>query len=114
MEPLFDKEVGIRYCGGEIGLFREVLTVFEHELEKLIPELKQLYEKKNWKNYTVRAHGLKNSAITVGAVSLSEESKKMEFAGKEERYEDIMQTFNDYCGLMEKTLQLIREYLKED
>lgn len=110
MEKLFDTEVGVRYCGGEKVLYDEVVAVFEKELKNLIPQLQCLYEEENWKHYTVRVHGLKNSAMTVGALRLAEESKRMEFAGKEERYDDIREGFEAYSKLMTQTLKLIEMY----
>jgi len=50
--------------------------------------LKEAYQKKDWKDYMVRAHGLKGVFATIGKDDLSEQAKNLEFAAKEGRIEE--------------------------
>ncbi len=97
-----DIAMGLRYCGDSEEVYREVLKEFcDAEAEARVT-LDQVYEREDWKNYTIHIHGLKSSALSVGAKKLSEEAASLEKAGKELQKED--------AAHREELLQYVREY----
>lgn len=104
---LLDKNVALQYCGDDEEIFQSVLEAFEEELAGQIGRAEDLYARQDWKEFVVLVHGVKNAALTAGAVPLSEASKNMEFAGKENRIDDIHADFPAYIDLMKETLEAL-------
>ena len=50
-----------------------------------------MFDKQDWKNYTITVHGMKSSMRSIGATELSELAKQLEFAGKEGHIDYIRQ-----------------------
>jgi len=76
-----DTKGGLYYCGYYEEIYLEIVKEFETSAKDKL--LQELYEDKNWEEYHIRVHGLKGSALTIGATELSEEAGKMERAVKE-------------------------------
>lgn len=85
-----DVEQALAYCGDEDG-FREIIAIFHAEGEKRRDNLSRYFEEQDWKNYVICVHALKSNAKGVGAGELSELSRKLEMAGKENRIEYILE-----------------------
>jgi len=79
-----DVEQGILYCNGEEA-YIDILRAFCEDWEESVAQLEDLFEKKDWKNYTVAVHGLKSALFSIGVTGISEMAKQLEFAGKENR-----------------------------
>ena len=79
-----DVEQGILYCNGEEA-YIDILRVFCEDWEDSIVQLEDLFERQDWKNYTVAVHGLKSALFSIGVSRISEMAKQLEFAGKENR-----------------------------
>ena len=78
-----DVDMGMRYCGGSEEVYREVLQEFCNVAKEERDAIDAVFRAENWKEYTVRVHGLKSSALSVGAKKLSEEAASLENAGNE-------------------------------
>ncbi len=83
-----DVEQGILYCNGEEA-YIEILRSYCEEWKSSEVQVNDLFEKKDWKNYTIAVHGLKSSLFSIGVNKISEMAKQLEFAGKENRIEYI-------------------------
>lgn len=92
-----DVEQGILYCNGEEG-YLEILRAYCEDWESNGTYINNLFEKKDWKNYTVAVHGLKSSLFSIGVSKIAELAKQLEFAGKENRIDFIEE---NHSGLME-------------
>ncbi|WP_050008055.1 cache domain-containing protein [Butyrivibrio sp. WCE2006] len=68
---------------GSIDAYITVLQMFIRTAEIKKNRIKELYEKKDIKNYIIELHALKSSAKLIGAEELSSLAKDLEFAGKE-------------------------------
>ena len=78
-----NRKLGLEHCGDDESLYRETLELFiEIYNEKLI-NTNELLACEDWENYIVYVHGLKSSAFTIGAESLSADARKLEYAGKD-------------------------------
>ena len=91
-----DVEQGILYCNGEDG-YLEILRTYCEEWESNGTYINELFEKKDWKNYTVAVHGLKSSLFSIGVSKIAEMAKQLEFAGRENRIDFIEE---NHAGLM--------------
>lgn len=92
-----DVEQGLLYCGGR----QAYLEILERCLEEGAKErelLDKLYEKQDWKNYTIRVHGLKSTMNSIGAIPLFEMAKKLEMAGKSKDIDYILKEHKDMIG----------------
>ncbi|MBR1854864.1 MAG: response regulator [Lachnospiraceae bacterium] len=78
-----DTELGLRYCMGNQAFYRKMLNVFVNGAK--YNQLDALFRDKNWADYQVAVHAVKGTALTVGATTLSEHAKALEYAIKENR-----------------------------
>lgn len=106
MEDL-DVEQGIIYCNGADG-YLEILRAYCEDWESNGNYINDLFEKKDWKNYTVAVHGLKSSLFSIGVSKVAELAKQLEFAGKENRigfieenHGRLMETYEDFFKRLE-------------
>ena len=98
-----DVKTGLMYCGGRQP-YLDILKMCCEEGEQNRQNLQDLYETKNWKDYTIKVHALKSTMLSIGAHSLSEKAKALELAGKQENTAYIIQYHNP---MMEEYLQVI-------
>ncbi|MEY8360408.1 response regulator [Anaerotruncus colihominis] len=97
-------ELGLNYCGGEENFYREMLQMFLAQSKEKLAELVSLYESANWADYTVKAHALKSTSLTIGAEKLSAQAKELELAGKrddidfiKEHHAEVMSAYEELC-----------------
>lgn len=103
--------LGLDYCSGEEDFYREMLQMFQDQAKDKMSEIVSLYEKADWKDYAIKVHALKSTALTIGAEELSGRAKELEMAGKEENEEYIhenhpllLQMYGQVCESIEKYL----------
>lgn len=92
-----DVEQGLLYCGSRQA-YLEILERCCEEGAKERQLLEKLYEEQDWKNYTIRVHGLKSTMNSIGAIPLFEKAKALEMAGKSENIEYILEQHKDMIG----------------
>lgn len=97
---LINKDLALTYCGGMEELFTEILSDFRNS--GIIDELKKCFDAKDWDNYRIQAHSMKSSSLTVGAESVSETFKKLEFACKDNDYAYVEANHADACALFDE------------
>lgn len=78
-----DTELGLRYCMGNKAFYRKMLNAFVNGAK--YNQLDALFREKNWADYQVTVHAVKGTALTIGATTLSEHAKALEYAVKENR-----------------------------
>ncbi|MBQ2705855.1 MAG: response regulator, partial [Agathobacter sp.] len=76
-----DIEKGLTYCGSKDN-YIEILSSQRDSGQEILMQVEELFAKEDWKNYTIVVHGIKSSMMSIGAVTLSEMAKGLEFAGK--------------------------------
>jgi len=77
----FNVQQGILYCGG-MKQYLDILNMYYEQAAEKQQELENLYEKQNWKDYTIKVHALKSTMRSMGANPLSDKAKALEAAGK--------------------------------
>ncbi|MBQ7584310.1 MAG: response regulator [Lachnospiraceae bacterium] len=79
-DGILDTATGLKYCMGNSSFYGEMLDKFASEIRDGL--LEKLYGDKNWEEYRLAIHTVKSTALTIGAVSLSENAKALENAVK--------------------------------
>ena len=79
-----DKETAIRYSGGNLEMFEDMLATFALEIPDKEKLIRQYVLEGNYRNLTVTVHGLKGLARTMGMTELSESMFEMEKASTAE------------------------------
>lgn len=89
-----DVKQALLYCGGR----KAYLEILERCCEEGPQErqlLEELYEKQDWKNYTIKVHALKSTMRSIGAMPLFEKAKALETAAKSEDVDFILERHKD-------------------
>ena len=120
--PRLDTNIGIKYCGDSEEVYREVLQEFCDVSKEERDALDAVFATEDWSEYTIRIHGLKSSALSVGAKKLSEEAASLERAGNELQKEgavhreELIEYIKEYHGrtmkLYEDSAEDGRKYLQ--
>jgi len=107
-----DVERGSLYCNGFEKLL-QVIQGFFAEYADSVANIEALFEKKNWKEYTVAVHGIKGAMASIGATKVSESAKKLEMAGKENRIGYIEENHAGFMKEYEELFHALKDCLAE-
>lgn len=88
--PNVDVRLGLERCGGNLDAYLAVLKTFMETAAESIERIERFSRDRSYKDYSVEVHGLKSSAMAIGANDLSETARQLETAGREEDYKRIM------------------------
>ena len=88
LKAAIDEESALKYCMGNRAFLDKMLATFRKN-EKTKP-LETFFRAQDWENYRIVVHSLKGNALTIGALSLSEHAKELEFAARDDRIDEIM------------------------
>lgn len=102
-----DREIAMRYSGGNLEMYKEMLSTFAGDIDKNIEKLHTLRSENDFKNFTVVAHSIKGLSRTLGITDLSEKMALMEKAGSkedsgfiDENLEDAIRNYALYKDLL--------------
>lgn len=105
-------EQGIAFCGGRLTDYLKVLQLTYSNGEPGIKELQQLQQQGNYKDYTIKIHGMKSTALSIGAREVSDMAKAQELAGKDDDYSYIDAHMDEFIVEYHKLLERIRVVLE--
>ena len=91
-----DVESGMAYCGN-LENYIDILKLHVKEDEENMMLIADLFEKKDYKNYSIQVHALKSGMKSIGATKLSKMAMKLEKASKEG---DINYVLENHCKMM--------------
>ncbi|MBO5352626.1 MAG: response regulator [Lachnospiraceae bacterium] len=103
-----DVEKGILYCNGKEKLLR-VIEGFCEDYEESVKNIEGLFWKENWKEYTIAVHGIKGAMGSIGAISVSEQARQLELAGKENRVDYIVEHHAELMEAYQKLFYALKE-----
>lgn len=102
--PFLDTKTGMEYCCNNEDFYREMLKSYlDNDKTEVI--LKS-YKEEDWEQYRILVHALKSTSLSIGAVEVSEDAKKLEMAAKENRICDIK---CDHASVMKKYQTLLKQ-----
>ena len=78
----FKPELGLMYCGGNVEVYRDILSVFCRLRENEQAKLQAALDIGDWQNYLTLIHGLKSTSLSIGGEQTSAAAKKLETACK--------------------------------
>ncbi|MBQ9274000.1 MAG: response regulator [Succinivibrio sp.] len=82
-QALFNPQLGLKYCCGDIKMYRSVLTLYVSQYPQKISELDEACGQRRYLDYTTLVHALKSSSQTIGAAALARAAAAQEQAGRE-------------------------------
>ncbi len=103
-----DPGKGIENSGGE-ETYLTVVSTFYDSMEEDRDTLCAYFDSQDWKNYTVKAHALKSTALLIGAMELAEEARSLEMAGKGD---DIGYIRENHAATMEHLMNFKKSLAK--
>lgn len=77
-----DVDTGLMYCMNNEEFYESIIREFRSSNK--YEEIQEAFDRCDLKNYSVNVHGVKSSALTIGANKVSELAKNLEFAAKAE------------------------------
>lgn len=89
-----DTEEGIAFCADDPEFYEEMLREFLDESSAKYDDLRKSFTDHDWHLYGICAHSIKSTAKMIGAKTLSERAREMEFAAKE-RNEAVLAAGHD-------------------
>ena len=104
-------ERGLKYAGGNQEIYCDILKTYFASSQQYNESLIAHFDSQDWQNYTIKAHALKSSSLSIGAEEFSEFAKKLELAGKEGNYEVILNEHNEFLKLYNKVMDAVQSYL---
>lgn len=103
-----DVEKGSLYCNGQDKLL-QVIQGFCEDYASSAANIDKLFEKQNWKEYTIAVHGIKGAMGSIGATKVSELARKLELAGKEGKIEYILENHAPMIQEYEQLFHALQE-----
>ncbi len=105
-------EKGLTYCGDQ-EKYLEALAESYVTAKRDQEYISNCYDKQEWDEYTIKVHALKSGMLSIGAVSLSEQAKALEAAGRsgditfiQEHHETMMNEWNRVMQIIEEDPQV--------
>lgn len=104
-----DSELGMQYSLNMVDFYKDTMKDFCEQVREYLPQLENIFEQKDWKQYAVVAHALKGNAKNIGAVAFSELSLQHEKAAKEENEAYIISEYQNYKETLQKLLEKVEK-----
>ncbi|MBO5473599.1 MAG: response regulator [Lachnospiraceae bacterium] len=104
-------EKGLSNIGGSEDGYAAVLNSYYAEGLKYLDTLPKLLETGDIQLFTTNVHGIKSSSASIGATEVSVLFRKLEYAGKNGRIEEINQRFPASMEKFKDMLEIVKEYL---
>ena len=94
MFPMLDTVTGMGYCIDDEEFYIEMIQTYVDSDKR--ESLNEAFNKEDWKLYENYAHSVKSCSLNIGAVTLSEHAKSLEYACKGDNYEYINAHHSDF------------------
>ncbi|MDR0997459.1 MAG: response regulator [Treponema sp.] len=95
-----DTEAGLTNVGNYEEAYIEVLRAFFSDFDNQIEGLRGALASEDWKNYTIRIHGLKGSFLNIGAKDLGKRAYDLEMASKAGDTDKCKREIDPICQAM--------------
>ena len=105
-----DVDSGLRYCGGDVNFYIEILKNYINDYKNKSQDLNDFYNKVDFKEYQTLIHALKSVSKTIGAEKISELSKALENAAKENDMKFIMEHHDEFLMIYRDLTEKISRF----
>ncbi|MBQ8138008.1 MAG: response regulator [Lachnospiraceae bacterium] len=100
---------------GSAALFKKIAFEYYKAGEDKLKDLLESFKARDWSSYIIRIHALKSSSRQIGAMELGDISEKLEAAGKDEKFDFILENNEKAVALYRDVLEkLSAVYPKEE
>lgn len=106
-----NKDEGIKYCGGLLDLYYEILGDYVEKGKEYKKELQEHFETENWKEYARVAHTLKSTSLTVGLEVFPDIAKEHELAAKGDDIDYIKSKYAEFKEALELAIASVANEL---
>jgi HPt (histidine-containing phosphotransfer) domain-containing protein len=106
--PGVDIKQGIAMTNGKASVFRQVLSAFRNDAEKLLPLLQAAPDPDALHRFVSEIHNLKNASASIGAAEVSALASQLEEAGKSGDLEFIGKQLPDFAGKLNELIDGIK------
>jgi CheY-like chemotaxis protein/HPt (histidine-containing phosphotransfer) domain-containing protein len=106
-----DADAALRYCGGDVGFYRELLSDYARSCPEKKAELNRCFESADWHGFEVSIHALKSTSKTIGAMNLSGKALALEEAADRSDADTIRANYPDFSQEYEKLAERIAEVM---
>jgi len=79
-----DVSIGLSRIGGQQEVYKKMLELMLHEIEKSDKNLKEFLSAKDINGFRIEVHGMKSSLANIGSMALSEKAFDLENASRNE------------------------------
>jgi len=112
-----DPEIGLSNCGYDEGQYKDAMRIVVKYGPEKKGELKKLLSDRDYENFLLEIHALKNNFATVGAMDLATRARELESdcrAGKKDNViERGMVLLEDYANFIEDLRDSLKSMDKE-
>lgn len=105
--PFLDTNMGMIYCMNNEELYESVVREFKDS--NRYDDIEAAFEEADMQNYSVMVHGVKSSAMTIGAPKLSEMAKGLEFASNSGDSQFVSEHHYEFMTAYGELLDLLAE-----
>ena len=109
-----DTNKALLYCQWDPAMYKSVLADYLTEAGNRRAKLRECYDDKDWKDYTIYAHSLKSSSKMIGAGELSNLAAGLEKAGDRGDEAVILRDHDRTMELYDEMTAIIGRYLKAE
>ena len=107
-----DLSLGIQNSGSA-DAYMPLLKIFYESLDGSMDKISGYYAAEKWKDYTVKVHALKSSALLIGAVDIAKKAQLLENAGKSGEMEYIRAHHRDFIEECQNFKEPVAEIFAE-
>jgi signal transduction histidine kinase/DNA-binding NarL/FixJ family response regulator/HPt (histidine-containing phosphotransfer) domain-containing protein len=97
---IIDITLGLSHVGNNHAAYAHMLRQFCVELDTYIKEIRLFTAQENWKEYSIRLHGMKGIFANMGAEAISKWAYSLEYASKNGKYAKCMEETEAICEEM--------------
>ncbi|MDR2798852.1 MAG: response regulator [Treponema sp.] len=97
---IMDITVGLSHVGNDHATYAQILRQFCVELDTYIQEIRLFSAEQNWKEYSIRLHGMKGIFANMGADAISKWAYSLEYASKNGNDAKCMEETEGICEEM--------------
>lgn len=108
-ESGIDTDAGLKYCVNDKEFYKSLLIQFANESDEKIPLIKKYFAEHDWHNYEILVHALKSTSKMIGLMDLSEKSKALEMAAKEEKEDFITDNHEEVIKIYSRVTADIKD-----
>ncbi|MDD6194011.1 MAG: response regulator [Lachnospiraceae bacterium] len=102
-------KLGVTYCGGKEA-YLSILEEYAKKGEKNWSRIQELFDAKQWEQYTIEVHGIKSAMLTIGAKEISKRAKRLEQAGKDKDITYILSNHEPMVDLYRRMICDLQQY----